>query len=84
MNTTLHLNTELNSQHYADTHADCLKPLPEAFSILLNTPTNYSAAVANQGKDYRAITLGFPFECIKYAADRDKVMGAFLSFLLSR
>ena len=84
MNTILHLYTELNSQHYAVTHADCLIPLPEAFSTLLYTPTNYSAAVAYQGKDYRAITLGFPFECIKYAADRDKVMGAFLSFLLSR
>lgn len=84
MNTTLHLYTELNPQHYAVTHADCLIPLPEAFSTLLYTPTNYSAAVAYQGEDYRAITLGFPFECIKYAADRDKVMGAFLSFLLSR
>ena len=84
MNTTLHLYTELNSQHYAVTHADCLIPLPEAFSTLLYTPTNYSAAVAYQGEDYHAITLGFPFECIKYAADRDKVMGAFLSFLLSR
>ena len=31
MNTTLHLYTELNSQHYAVTHADCLIPLPEAF-----------------------------------------------------
>ena len=37
--------------------------------------------MAYPGKDYRAITLGFPFECIKYAADRDKVMQAFLSFL---
>ena len=50
MNTALHLYTELNPQHYAVTHADCLIPLPEAFSTLLYTPTNYSAAVAYQGK----------------------------------
>lgn len=81
MNTTLSLYSELNDRHYAVTHADCLVPLPEAFSTLLYTPANYSAAVAYPGKDYRAITLGFPFECIKYAADRDKVMQAFLSFL---
>ena len=81
MNTTLSLYSELNDRHYAVTHADCLVPLPEAFSALLYTPANYSAAVAYPGKDYRAITLGFPFECIKYAADRDKVMQAFLSFL---
>ena len=84
MNTTLHLHTELNPQHYAVTHADCLVPLPEAFSTLLYAPTHYSAAVAYQGEDYRAVTLGFPFECIKYATDRDKVMAAFLSFLLAR
>ncbi len=84
MNTTLHLYAEPGPRHYAATHADCLIPLPEAFSILLYTPANCSAAVAYRGKDYRAVTLGFPFECIRYAADRDKVMGAFLSFLLPR
>lgn len=84
MNTTIHLYTELNDKHYAVNHVDCLVPLPEAFSTLLYTPTHYSAAVAYQGKDYRSVTLGFPFESIKYAADRDKIMKAFLSFLLGR
>ncbi len=59
-------------------------PLPEAFSTLLYVSARCSAAVAYQGKDYRAVTLGFPFECVRYAADRDKVMGAFLTFLSSR
>lgn len=84
MNTTLHLYTELNGEHYAVNHVDCLVPLPESFSTLLYTPTHYSAAVAYQGEDYRSLTLGFPFESIKYAADRDKVMKAFLSFLSGR
>ena len=84
MNTNLHLFTTLNDKHYAVTHADCLMPAAPAFSTLLYTPLNQSAAVAYQGDSYRAITLGFPFECIKYAADRDKVMNAFLTFLLNR
>lgn len=84
MNTTLQLYSELNERHYAVTHADCLVPLSEAFSTLLYSPANYSAAVAYPGKDYRTVTLGFPFECIRYATDRDKIMQAFLSFLLAR
>ena len=84
MNTALHLFSGFNAEHYAVTHADCLIPLPEAFTTLLYTPTNYSAAIAYQGTDYRAVTMGFPFECIKYAADRDKIMAAFLNFLLAR
>ena len=84
MNTILHLITDPHSKHYAVHHSDCLIPLPEAFTTLLYTPSNYSAAVAYQGTDYHAVTLGFPFECIKYAADRDKIMNAFLQFLLAR
>lgn len=50
MNTTLHLYTELNPQHYAVTHADCLIPLPEAFSTLLYTPTNIRQPWLIKGK----------------------------------
>lgn len=84
MNTTLHLYTELNDQHYAATHADCLIPLAPAFTTLLYAPAQNSAAIAYQGSNYRAITLGFPFESIKYATDRDKIMAAFLKFLVAR
>ena len=82
MNTTLHLHTGLNGTHYAATRADCLVPAAPAFSTLVYSPDNLSAAVAYQGDDYRVVTMGFPFECIKYASDRDKIMGAFLRFLL--
>ncbi len=84
MNTNLHLFSTLNDAHYAVTHADCLMPVAPAFSTLLYTPANLSAAIAYKGDNYRTITLGFPFECIKYAADRDKIMKAFLVFLLER
>lgn len=84
MNTTLQLYTELNEKHYAATHADCLIPQSPAFTTLLYAPAQASAAVAYQGNDYRSVALGFPFECIKYAADRDKIMAAFLKFLVAR
>lgn len=84
MNTTLYLHTALNEQHYAATRVDGLMPAAPAFSTLLYAPTGMSAAVAYKGGDYRTLTLGFPFECIKYAADRDKIMAAFLKFLTSQ
>lgn len=84
MNTSLRLYTELNDKHYAATHADCLIPQASAFTTLLYAPAQNSAAIAYQGRDYRCITMGFPFECIRYAADRDKIMAAFLNFLLAR
>lgn len=84
MNTTLSLYTTLGDRHYAVTHADGLIPCAPAFTTLLYSPVGLSAAVAYQGKDYRTVTLGFPFECIRYASDRDRVMSAFLSFLLAR
>lgn len=84
MNTMLHLYTQPDDKHYAVTHADCLIPYAPAFSTLLYAPNQSSAAVAYQGSDYRTVVLGFPFECIKYATDRDKIMAAFLKFLIER
>lgn len=41
-----------------------------------------NACVAYKGKDFRTLTMGFPFECIK---DRDKqasIMRGIINFLL--
>ena len=43
---------------------------------------NTSAAVAYQGTDYRAFTIGFPFECIKSPSKQASIMGGILRFLL--
>lgn len=83
MNTTLFLYTIQGEEQYAVTNARCLTPLPPAFSTLIYTPGHISAAVAYKGTQYSAVTLGFPFECVRYAADRDKIMRAFLKFLTS-
>jgi hypothetical protein len=41
----------------------------------------YGAAVAYQGKDYRAFVMGFPFECIKDAQKRSSIMQGLLNYL---
>jgi hypothetical protein len=43
---------------------------------------NYGAAVAYQGRDYRAVTMGFPFECIKERTVRNSIMAGILQFLI--
>lgn len=84
MNSTFALNTTLNDIHYPVRQVDCLEPEVPAFSTLLFSGSEMSAAVAYPGSDYKAITLGFPFECLRYASDRERMMGAFLKFLLSK
>ena len=42
----------------------------------------YSACVGYDGKDYKALTLGFPFECIKDEHQRETLMKGMLRFLL--
>ena len=41
-----------------------------------------SAAVAYGGQDYRAFTMGFPFECITDATMRRAIMQGILSYLI--
>ena len=43
---------------------------------------DYSACVAYSGNDYKAITMGFPFECIKDEPKRNSIMRGLLQFLL--
>ena len=42
------------------------------------------AAVAYQGNDYRAFTIGFPFECITDKTLQESIMRGILKFLINR
>ena len=42
------------------------------------------AAVAYSGRDYRCLTMGFPFECIKDATQRNAIMRGILNYLISK
>lgn len=84
MNLAFGIYNQLNEQHYAVTHADCLLPSQSAYSTLLFSPQNTSAAIAYPGEKYRSIAMGFPFECITKEEIRNQIMAAFLDFLLAR
>ena len=71
----------LNETHYAATHPDILQPVAPAYSAMIYAD-DYSACVAYDGKDYKAMTLGFPFECIKDEYQREILMKGILKFLL--
>ena len=74
----------LNEQHYAATHTDMLMPTDNAAFCVMAYDDNTSAGVAYQGTDYRALTMGFPFECIKHPAQRNAIMQGILNFLLQQ
>ena len=41
-----------------------------------------SAAVAYDGTDYKAFTMGFPIECIREKNQRESIMRGIMGFLL--
>lgn len=73
---------QLNEQHYAAPHPDILQPATSQAFPLMAYADNYAAAVAYQGSDYRAITMGFPLECIKSEQTRASIMAGLLKFLI--
>jgi len=68
-------------QHYAAQHPDNLLPLSPAFAAM-KYGDNQSACVAYNGTDYRALTMGFPFECIRERREQEAIMRGLLKFLL--
>lgn len=71
----------LNKEHYAATSADILSPRSPAFCVM-QYADGVSAAVAYDGTDYKCISMGFPFECIKSQQQRRLIMKGILSFLM--
>ena len=81
LGTTFDFYRHLNETHYAATHPEILQPVAPAFTAMAYAD-NYSACVAYDGKDYKAMTIGFPFECIKEEQKRLSLMRGILRFLL--
>ena len=81
MGTSFEFHRHLNDIHYAATQPDILQPMAPAFSAM-KYADDYSACVAYDGTDYKAMTLGFPFECIKSEQKRHALMRGILKFLL--
>ena len=75
---------QMNEEHYAAVSADVIIPTTEkAFSAMCYAD-GQSAAVAYQGDDYRTLTIGFPFECIKSEETRCSIMRGILQFLIQK
>lgn len=75
------ISRTLNEVSYCVPSVDCLAPTPEAFCSMVYGPTGHSAAVAYDGQDYRAMTLGFPLESITDTALRRRLLMSIISFL---
>lgn len=81
LGTTFEFYRHLNETHYAATHPEVLQPVAPAYPAMVYAD-GYSACVAYDGKDYKAMTMGFPFECIKDEQKRASLMRGILRFLL--
>ncbi len=72
---------EINSTHYAAIDPDAIVPAASNAFAAFAYGNGQSAGVAYKGKDYRTLSMGFPFECIRDASVRQKAMKAILEFL---
>lgn len=81
LNLTFPILRTPGATHYAAQQADALMPASsDAFSVFAYS-TLQGAGVAYKGKDYRVLSMGFPFETIADAGVRRSAMGAMLKFL---
>ncbi len=84
MNTQAALFTEPNETHYWVRHMDVLQPSAQAFPTMLYGDSQQASAVAYQGSDYKAISFGFPLECITSQEARAAIFAASVQFLLGK
>ena len=80
MGTRMTFYHTLNGEHYAATSPECIQPTKESFATL-SYANGQPACVAYDGKDYKSLVMGFPFECIKEKDKRNVIMRAFMRFL---
>ena len=82
LGTTFDFYRQLNEQHYAATSSDILLPSVDNNCFPAMAYENgTSAAVAYQGTDYRAFTIGFPLECISEKEKREQITRGIINFL---
>ncbi len=76
-------SNELNSDMYAVESPDCVYPADDAkgATIMRYSENNLIAGIANNAGNYRTVVMGFPFETVKGADSRLKMMRQVLNFL---
>lgn len=73
-----------NDIHYAAVDPDVVMPADDAAFSAFAYAEGHSAGIAYNGKDYKVIATGFPFECIKEEKMRATAMRAILKFLFGK
>ena len=84
MNRTVEIPATLNANCYAVSSSDIIVPSSEAFTAMVYTDTNESAAVAYKGSSYHTFSMAFPFEAITNPTERNHIMASILRFVISR
>ena len=79
MNTQFQFYNQMNDKHYPATSCDVIYPTSSAFPIMTYS-NRLPAAVAYQGT-YKAISMGFPLECVTTSEKRATMMRALLDYL---
>nr|WP_302830927.1 xanthan lyase [uncultured Bacteroides sp.] len=71
---------ELNADSYVVEAPDAIEPASQdAYTVMRYSENNLSAGVAYQGA-YKTCVLGFPFESLRTAVEREELMNAILTF----
>lgn len=71
-----------NAHHYATIAPDALLPTSSKAFTAFAYGGGQSAGVAYKGKNYRTLSMGFPFECIRDSKVQAQAMRAILKFLV--
>ena len=78
----IEFNMEPSRKIYSVESPGCIVPYGREAFIAMRYPTNNQvAAVGYKGKDYRTLTMGFPFETIKSKEQRNVLMRGVIDFL---
>lgn len=80
-NATIEFNTTLGEDCYAVESPDSFSPVSlNSSAIMRYTENDYIAATAFDPGIHRAVTIGFPFETIRGADSRNRLMGQIMQF----
>ena len=79
MKTDPHL--DVLKKEYAAVSADVLNAADGGYCAM-KYADGTSAAVAYDGSDYKAFTMGFPIECIKDAKTKSAILRGIMAFIL--
>lgn len=71
---------DINEEHYAAMHPDMLEAVGGGYSAMAYSGIGCAAVVYN-GSDHRAMTLGFPIECVREREMRDVLFRDIFRFL---